>query len=166
MPRCLIARVVVAAALITAGTCCASCGDWPWRHDMVDQPSRYIGGDTRSAAEETMPVGSELPMSRHLAELRLQSPIAPDASVDTGRALYGIYCNPCHGLSGNGGTAVSQYFPPIPDLTGADVQSHSDGWFYTIIANGTERMPRYVHELTSAERWEIVHFLRAAGAAQ
>jgi len=43
------------------------------------------------------------------------------------------------------------------------VQQHRDGWFYATITNGTDRMPRYVYELTPGERWQIVHFLRAAG---
>ena len=113
-----------------------------------------------------MAVGSELSMSRELAELRLRNPVARDAPSGTGRALFGIYCVPCHGLTGAGDGTVSKYFGSIPDLTGPDVQQHGDGWFYATITNGTERMPRYVSELTPAERWQIVHFLRAAGASQ
>ena len=163
MPRRMMARFAVAAGSLIAAAACTSCGDWPWRHDMVNQASRAFASDTRAAAADAMAVGSELPMSRELAELRLQNPFPPDAPIDAGRTLYATYCSPCHGLAGNGGTTVSQYFPTIPDLTGPEVQQHRDGWFYATITNGTDRMPRYVYELTPGERWQIVHFLRAAG---
>jgi hypothetical protein len=66
----------------------------------------------------------------------------------------------------NGQGTVSRYFGPLRDLTSSDVQQHGDGWLYATIVNGTDRMPRYAFELTPDERWQIVHFLRAAGAAR
>ena len=82
------------------------------------------------------------------------------------RALFETYCSPCHGHTGAGDGTVSNYFGAIPDLTSGEEQRHGDGWFYATITNGTDRMPRYAHELTPGERWQIVHFLRAAGAAR
>ena len=158
-------RAAIAAPGLLVAISVAACGDWPWRHDMVNQPSAAIASDARAPAGETMPLGSELPMSRDAAERQLQNPIARDAPVAAGRALYETYCSPCHGPTGTGDGSVAPYFPALPDLTGADVQQHGDGWFYETITNGTERMPRYLAELTPDERWQIVHFLRAAGAA-
>ena len=157
-------RAATASAWLLAAVSATACGDWPWRHDMVNQPSTPIAADSRAPAGEAMPVGSELPMSRDVAERQLQSPVAPDAPVAQGRALYGTYCSPCHGPTGNGDGSVSAYFPALPDLTSAEMQQRGDGWFYATITNGTERMPRYLAELTPAERWQVVHFLRAAGA--
>jgi len=159
MPRRLTVWLIVASGL-------AACGDWPWRHEMVNQPSQAIASSTRAPSGEAMTIAAELPMSRELAETRLQSPVRPDAPVDAGHALFHTYCSPCHGETANGAGTVSQYFGSIPDLTSADVQQHGDGWLYETITNGTERMPRYEFELTPNERWQIVHFLRAAGAAQ
>jgi S-disulfanyl-L-cysteine oxidoreductase SoxD len=166
VPERVTARPHVVAACAIAACALAACGDWPWRHDMVNQPSSAAGTDTRAAAGESIAAGSELPMSRELAELRLHNPVAPDAPSSTGRALYEIYCTPCHGSTGAGDGTVSRYFGSIPDLTAPDEQQHGDGWFYATITNGTERMPRYVSELTPAERWQIVGFLRAAGASR
>ena len=50
------------------------------------------------------------------------------------------------------------------DLTTSDVQRHADGWFYAVITNGTEHMPRSAHELDPSERWQIVRFVRTLGA--
>jgi len=157
-------RSRVRLAVLTLAVAVSGCGDWPWRHDMVNQPSKAIASESRAPAGEAMPVGSELPMSREAAERTLQNPVPPGAPIEAGRALYNTYCSPCHGATGSGGGTVSQYFEPLADLTGADVQQHGDGWFYATITNGTERMPRYLGELTPGERWQIVHFLRWAGS--
>jgi len=161
MPR----SVMCVAVCVLAGAA-VGCGDWPWQHDMGNQPSYPVATVTRGAVPGTIAIGSELPTSRDEADTRLQNPIPADAPVDAGRVLYRTYCSPCHGESANGGGSVSQYFGAIPDLTTTGVQSHGDGWLYETITNGTERMPRYEFELTSNERWQIVHFLRFAGAAQ
>jgi mono/diheme cytochrome c family protein len=140
--------------------------NWPWRYDMVNQPSAAVASQTQSPSGETMSVRSELPVSRERADLRLQNPIPTEAPVDAGRALYGVYCSPCHGIDAAGDGVVAPYFGSIPDLTSAEMQQHGDGWFYATITNGTERMPRYISELTPEERWQIVHFLRTAGTAR
>jgi mono/diheme cytochrome c family protein len=164
--RLTIVRTAIVAGWVIALGTLAACGDWPWRHDMVDQPSRAIASESRAPAGEAMPIGSELPMARELAETQLRSPVPLDAPITSGRALFETYCTPCHGFTGGGDGTVSQYFGSMPDLMDRDVQQHADGWFYATITNGTERMPRYVQELTPDERWQIVHFLRVAGATR
>ena len=160
------ARILTASLWLLSAMGFTACGDWPWQHDMVNQPSRAVGENTRSAVRGTVASGADLSMTRELAEQRLRNPIRADAPVDRGRALFETYCVPCHGQAMNGGGTVSRYFGPMQDLTSADVQQHGDGWFYATIANGTDRMPHYAFELTPDERWQIVHFLRAAGAAR
>jgi mono/diheme cytochrome c family protein len=166
VPGRLTMRRFITTGCAIAACAVAGCGDWPWRHDMVNQPSKAVATEARAPAGEAMAVGSQIPMSREAAELQLRNPVAPDAPSTAGRALYGTYCAPCHGLTGAGDGTVSKYFGSIPDLTGSAVQQHGDGWLYATITNGTDKMPRYAYELTPAERWQIVHFLRAAGASR
>ena len=78
----------------------------------------------------------------------------------TGRERFEVWCAPCHGMSGKGDGPVAKYYPPAGDLTRGDVQRHSDGWFYLVIVNGTEKMPSYAHELERTERWQVVRFMR------
>jgi mono/diheme cytochrome c family protein len=141
--------------------CTALACDWPWLHDMANQPSRPAGAGPRSPAPGAMPIDAEPVLTREAAESRLRNPIAASAPVDRGRRLYSVYCAPCHGMSGKGDGAVAQRFAPaMGDLTGDNVQDRGDGWIYGTIADGTDTMPRYAHELDAAERWEIVHFVR------
>lgn len=176
--RLTLSRVTLLVLVAGAGAACGkgatssgsphgiAASDWPWRYDMVNQPSVAIASHTESPAGAAMSRRSELPVSREQADLRLPNPIRSNAPVDAGRRLYDIYCVPCHGANAAGNGVVAPYFGSMTDLTSPEIQQHGDGWFYATITNGTERMPRYISELTPDERWQIVHFLRSAGAAR
>lgn len=156
----------VSGLVVGALSLCIMCGcDWPWRHDMADQPSRPAAAGPRSAVSGTLPMDGAFALDRNAADA-LVSPIAPSHGTATGRVLYSIYCEPCHGNAGMGNGPIAKYYLPMRDLTSAEVQQHSDGWLYATIASGTEKMPRYSHELSGIERWEIVHFVRSLGAAR
>jgi S-disulfanyl-L-cysteine oxidoreductase SoxD len=154
------AALALTCALTTSAV--AAC-DWPWRHDMVDAPSQPGAAAPRPAVPQALPIGAALPPAPTVADA-LRNPF-PTATPSHGRALYAVYCAPCHGLSGTGDGPVARYYVPVGDLTKDDVQRHTDGWLYGVIVNGviengTAKMPRYAHELSLVERWEVVHFLR------
>lgn len=141
-----IAAVVVACA-ISAGC------DWPWRHDMYNQPSPPAAAGPRDPAPGSVPLEARAPYDRITGEF-VSNPLPSDAVRD-GRALHDVYCAPCHG------GAVGKFFPRMPLLTSADVQRHGDGYLYVTITNGVSLMPSYGHELDPAERWQIVRFVRS-----
>jgi mono/diheme cytochrome c family protein len=155
----LIARRLVVAVAWTTSCCAGVACDWPWHHDMVDGPARPAGAGPRSAVTGTLPVDGEL--RRDLNATDLIDPIAPSAPTAPGRALYGVYCAPCHGMSGTGDGSVAKYYVPVGDLTSREVQQHIDSWFYAVIVSGTKTMPSYGHELQRMERWQIVRFTRS-----
>jgi len=149
--------VAFAAALGLAQTAC----DWPWRHDMADQPSRPAGAGPRSPAAGSVPIDGSLQLRPDVAERRLQNRASAPPAIDAGRQRYVTYCAPCHGLSGRGDGPVAREFePPMGDLTAPDVQRHGDGWLYAVITSGTEHMPRSAYELEPIERWQVVRYVR------
>jgi mono/diheme cytochrome c family protein len=150
------AAAVLAAACIPFVAC-----DWPWLHDMANQPSPAAGQGPRPPAGRALPLAEQGPTDRVAGEA-IASPVPADpATIESGRALYGIYCGPCHGVSGSAiDAAVAKYFPRVGDLRSADVQQHGDGWFYAVISFGTADMPPSGHELDPHERWQIVQFVR------
>ena len=149
--------VIVAIAI----ACTTSACDWPWLHDMANQPSRPAGAGPRSPARGSLPIDAEAALDRDAAERQLRNPVDPSAPVDRGRRLYSVYCAPCHGMSGKGdGPVAKEYTPSMGDLTSDTVHGRGDGWIYGTITNGTDTMPRYAHELDPAERWQVVHFVR------
>jgi S-disulfanyl-L-cysteine oxidoreductase SoxD len=157
MPNRLIRICVVVAAVIAAGC------DPPWHHEMREQPSLSSTHSPREPAPGALPMDGEARMDRTAGEA-LRNPLGPDAAV-RGRLLYGVYCAPCHGISGTGDGPVPAHFAlgtkaPPADLTSDKVQQHSDGWIYGTIVNGTALMAPYRYELSPRDRWAIVTFVR------
>lgn len=95
--------------------------------------------------------------------------LADQASVTRGAELYAINCQMCHGQAADGNGSVAPFliqFKPA-DLTSAVVQSKSDGSLFLTITNGIDgRMPALNENLTVAERWDVVNFLRTLKKAE
>jgi mono/diheme cytochrome c family protein len=128
---------------------------------MSDQPSPAFAQGPRSPVQGTWPLAAQGPIDPAGGDA-VANPLPSDPTViATGRALYAIYCVPCHGTSGSGSDGpVAAYFPRVGNLASPDTQKHGDGWLYAIITTGTETMPSYAHELNARERWQIVRFVR------
>jgi copper transport protein len=78
------------------------------------------------------------------------NPVLPDeASLDAGRQLYTANCESCHAMPG----------VPTPD---AYVNTHSDSDLYNLYYSKTHP---YGADLTDAERWALVNYLRARAAS-
>ena len=154
-------RVFVARVFVICVACAASAAcDWPWRHDMADQPSPATSQGPRAPAPGAVPLNQADPIDPESGEA-VANPLKSDPhTIGSGRALYEKYCVPCHGASGSGDGTVAKYFPRVGDLGSVDIQKHGDGWFYATIASGTPTMPAYGHELEARERWQIVAFVR------
>lgn len=84
------------------------------------------------------------------------------ASIERGEDRYAIYCELCHGGEGRGDGPVA---PAIANtvrnlLDEAQIQ-RSDGWIYSVIANGFGAlMPEYGSKVTIEDRWHIVNYVR------
>jgi len=94
---------------------------------------------------------------------KLANPVEPtEWALRKGKELFGIYCVPCHGDSGKGDGPVGKKYVPTPaDLRpGSHGAHHSDGELFVVISAGAGGMPAFRADLTPAERWQIVAFLR------
>ncbi len=104
------------------------------------------------------------------------NPVKPTAAVlARGKERFEINCSPCHGYSGQGGNdpvkghgLVGRRWPvAIPNfhfVQGADnrVANLSDGEIFEAITTGKgTTMPAYGPRITPADRWAIVHYVRA-----
>jgi putative copper resistance protein D len=97
-----------------------------------------------------------------------QRPAVPyqAASIAAGAALYARECATCHGASGAGdGPAARAFSPPPPDLRARHTALHTAGDLYWWITHGRRAMPAFGH-LEPEQRWGLVNFLRALGAAE
>jgi len=93
-----------------------------------------------------------------------QSPVPADAAVIArGRGLYQSKCQRCHGPDGTGHGPDADPDHAPADLTDARRASRNpDGVTFYKIWNGRAkpRMPAMKAELSAAEAWMIVHYVK------
>jgi cytochrome c553 len=86
------------------------------------------------------------------------------ASIADGKEAFSHYCVACHGLDGqNTGVPFAERMsPPVPLLSGKDVQAYTDGQLKWVIDNGLwpSGMPGSKDILSDDEIWSIVVYLR------
>jgi mono/diheme cytochrome c family protein len=68
----------------------------------------------------------------------------------------------CHGATGVGDGMVGAFFQTTKpaDLTSSQVQSLTDAEIFLVITNGKDPMPPMAENLTAAERWDLVNYIR------
>jgi mono/diheme cytochrome c family protein len=130
----------------------------PIPSQMVDQASIGYSQGPRLA----IPAGS-VPY-QGLALIAGQPATQPlastEASIQNGKALFGIYCALCHGDDGTGHGPVGVYFNPNPaDLTGDGVQNLSQEDIFVIITQGRGAMPSQAEGLSIEQRWDVVNYV-------
>lgn len=157
-------RMTVFVILMTLASGACGTDPWPWDHEMQRQASLATTVSPREPPPRALTTTGEVVMDRDAAERLLHNPFGPSVAPQ-GRALYTMYCTPCHGVSGRGDGPVPRHFAldaqvRVADLTSDAVQRHADGWLYATITAGTARMPALRFEVTPDERWKIVTFVR------
>jgi mono/diheme cytochrome c family protein len=94
-------------------------------------------------------------------------------TVERGQERFGIYCAPCHGLSGDGNGVVAERAKALEANTLAPPSFHTDairhmpdGQMYSTITNGVRFMPVYRQSIPLDDRWAIVTYVRALQLSQ
>ncbi len=170
-PRAFVLAVL--ALSLTSAAC---------RQDMHDQP-RYkplAGSDffadgraARPAIPGTVARGqlradAALYTGKNGAEFVAELPVPVDMKlVQRGRQRYEIYCTPCHGSTGRGdGMVVQRGFRRPPSMHIERLRNVKPGYIYDVITNGFGVMPDYAAQVSVADRWALVAYLRALQLSQ
>lgn len=96
-------------------------------------------------------------------QVRPTTPPLPGAR--SGKELYEIYCQTCHGQTGVGDGPVGPYVAAFSLLTPV-ARNWSDGYLYSIIRYGRAGMPQYGDKIVRRdERWAVVDYVRSLQAA-
>lgn len=94
--------------------------------------------------------------------------------LSRGQERFGIYCSPCHGLSGYGDGIVAKradrlqegtWVPPS-NLHDEAIRTRQDGHLYNTINHGIRTMPGYGSQLSETDRWAVVAYIRALQLSQ
>lgn len=82
--------------------------------------------------------------------------------LNRGRERFDIFCAPCHGRMGNSQSmTVKRGMVPPPDLHEPRLVDTTDGHLFDVVTNGLRNMPPYKYQISAADRWAIVAYLRA-----
>ena len=89
-------------------------------------------------------------------------PITSDL-LKTGQARFNVYCSPCHDRTGSGQGMVpahSQAWLPT-NLNDDRVRQMNDGEIFNVMSYGRRSMPPYRFQVSEADRWAVVAYVRA-----
>jgi mono/diheme cytochrome c family protein len=100
-----------------------------------------------------------------------------ESMVQRGRARFEIYCAPCHGISGFGDGMVARRADLLAETGNATwtpptsihdelVVGRADGHIFNTITYGVRTMPAYGPQISVADRWAIVTYVRALQRSQ
>ncbi len=151
--------LVLAAAAAAAFTACERIDRNMWDNPAYGPQEEPL----RLAPKDSVPTTGIEHVPPLAEAARLANPVKPtEPEVLRGKALFGVYCVPCHGESGRGDGPVGRIFVPKPaDLrAGSPVMGLSDGQLFVIISSGLGAMPAFRADLSPEERWRIVSYLR------
>ena len=90
-------------------------------------------------------------------------PPLSQAALDLGRRRFEITCAACHGLTGDGRSAVATKMSlrPPADLLDPPVAALTDTQLYAVITLGYGMMPALRGWFPARERWAVIDYLRA-----
>lgn len=165
------AAVIVVLALGLAGCGKHSEPNFIFMPDMYWSPalkSQELGHQPPVAG--TIPRGYE-PLSASLtmeeAGRTMKNPLLRSTTVlARGQKMFNTYCNVCHGPYGEGDGSVVPKFPRPPTLLSDKIRGYPDGNIFYIISRGQNLMPSYAPQIEKADRWAIVHYIRAIQKAK
>ncbi len=95
------------------------------------------------------------------AELLVNPVAATVENLERGREGYETFCQPCHGVRAGGNMTLTSAFPKPPTLHSNKVREWTDGRIYHVIMTGQNAMPAYASQIGGADRWRIIHYVRA-----
>jgi mono/diheme cytochrome c family protein len=83
------------------------------------------------------------------------------SAVERGRAVYEVYCQLCHGVTGSGdGTVAQRGFPTPASLLAANARNLPDGRIFHIVTYGQGNMPGHASQIEPEDRWRAALWVR------
>ena len=91
----------------------------------------------------------------------MENPLAdtPEIIAD-GKALYEVYCDHCHGATGQGDGLVGTVFAGVPPYDKGVTKDLSEGHVFHVITHGIRRMGAHGSQISPEKRWKIVKYVK------
>jgi mono/diheme cytochrome c family protein len=143
----------------------AACDDMSHqpRYDSYEASKLFANGTSMQAPPEATIAQDDPTWTRSL-ETR------PEMSLPLlhrGRERYGIYCSPCHDLSGYGrGPIPARGFPEPPSFHIDRLRKAPSSYFVDVMTHGHGVMYSYADRVAPKDRWAIAAYIRALQLSQ
>ncbi|NJN42629.1 MAG: cytochrome c [Flammeovirgaceae bacterium] len=82
------------------------------------------------------------------------------AIVASGKVLYEVYCNHCHGPKGLGDGKVADKVAGVANLTGPAYLGISEGHIFHVITRGKGLMMAHGSQISEEDRWKIARYVK------
>lgn len=84
-----------------------------------------------------------------------------------GKQRYGVFCSPCHGLTGYAnGMIVQRGFQAPPSFHSSRLKESPLGYYFDVITNGYGAMYAYGQSVKIDDRWAIAAYVRVLQLSQ
>jgi len=92
---------------------------------------------------------------------KMKNPVrATKVSLQKGKEIYEKKCALCHGTKGDGkGPAGAGLNPKPTNFKESHGEKMTDGEHFWKISKGKGPMPSYEKDLTTDERWHVIHYI-------
>jgi hypothetical protein len=99
--------------------------------------------------------------SFELSGRTLKSPFEKsDVLVADGKLLYEIFCQHCHGETGQGDGTVGKIYKGVPSYSKGRVKMDTEGHIFHTITFGRNRMWSHASQISVEDRWKIVSYVQ------
>jgi mono/diheme cytochrome c family protein len=162
----LALTLLFVAQVMTIGACVDRPSHrWDWERMRAQPRYEPYGASAYFADGMAMrvPPRGTVPRQTDVAgndSLAVASP--PAAMLERGASRFHIFCAVCHGERADGASIVARNMdePKPPSLLTPRARAFPPEQLAAIVTLGVGRMPPYAAELSSADRWAVVAFLR------
>lgn len=95
------------------------------------------------------------------AASEMQNPFPETEEVIAeGKVYYEMYCDHCHGASGQADGPVAAVFGGVPPYNKGNTKNLSEGHVFHVITHGIRRMGAHGSQISQDKRWKIVKYVK------
>jgi mono/diheme cytochrome c family protein len=153
---------LLAALAVLAVAACDNGGTTPDWSRMITQPKILPFGETPMRQPPAGTIARDWQPQTTTAETTtIPVPITREL-LDRGRQRFAIACSPCHGVRGDGDSAVAHAMQRRrpPSFADPKLVALTPGKMFDVVTHGYGFMPSYAGLLEVHDRWAVIAFVR------
>lgn len=159
--------------VVTIAACRQQMADQP-RYDPLEASSFFADGQSARAPVEGTVARGQLQEDAQFFNGGTDTVLATEFPLPVtievlrrGQERYNIYCTPCHDRTGSGnGMIVRRGYARPPSYHTEILRRQPVGHLFRVISRGLGAMPSYSAQISAADRWAIIAYIRSLQLSQ